>query len=133
MEKGKQVVLDLNSDIADDILHDYENDEYLDFHQKSKDELASNEVIANKDELTSIEDVAILNTSMSSPSSPIKLFEFGAAAVGVKEVLPTGEGTLPCSDCSKLCTFDSPDIGLTLITKFLSGLFFLDDILSDHA
>ncbi|CAK9145864.1 unnamed protein product, partial [Ilex paraguariensis] len=59
MEKGKQVLLDLNSDIADDILHDYENDEYLDFHQKSKDELTSNEVIANKDELTSIEDIAM--------------------------------------------------------------------------
>ncbi|CAK9133709.1 unnamed protein product [Ilex paraguariensis] len=61
MEKGKQVLIDLNSDIADDILHDFENDEYqhMDFHQKSKDELASNEAIASKDELTSIEDIAM--------------------------------------------------------------------------
>ncbi|CAK9165516.1 unnamed protein product [Ilex paraguariensis] len=49
----------------------------------------------------------ILNSSMSSPSSPIKLFEFGVAGVGVEEVLPTGQGTLPCSDCSKLCIFAS--------------------------
>ena len=61
MEKGKQVLVDLNSDIADDILHDFENDEYqyMDFHQKIKDELASNEAIASKDELTSVEDIAM--------------------------------------------------------------------------
>ncbi|CAK9186262.1 unnamed protein product, partial [Ilex paraguariensis] len=59
--KRKQVLIDLNSDIADDILHDFENDEYqhMDFHQKSKDELASNEAIASKDELTSIEDISM--------------------------------------------------------------------------